>query len=362
MAGERQDELKIVVAPDKFAGTLSAAAAAGAIEQGWRWQRPDDVVVRSPMSDGGPGFCAVLAAAFPEAQLLTGTVPDPLGRPVEAAVLVNGETAYVESAQAVGLHLLSPGERDPERASSAGLADLLTLAARPGISTIVIGLGGSATCDGGRGFLQALDAEHGVLRAGRSGPALSGVRLVIASDVANALLGPQGACRVFAPQKGADAAAVDRLERRMQAWVTQVPGLAALADHPGAGAAGGLGAALLWLGARYERGAERVAAAVGLPQSLADAALVVTGEGAYDATSLRGKVVGAVASAAAEAAVPCYVLAGQVAVGRREAAAHGVADAVALAELAGGAQAALAEPGRWLAEAARRLAARWQRG
>lgn len=346
--------VRVVVAPDKFAGTVSAEAAAAAIARGWRGRRAGDDLVQLPMSDGGPGFVAVLAAALGAAGSQSVATTDPLGRPVTAELLVHDGTAYVESAQAVGLHLLADAERDPERTTSAGLAPLLEAALDTGARRIVIGLGGSATNDGGRGLIEAL---HPAARE-----RLATVDLVAATDVDNPLLGPAGATAVFGPQKGADREAVARLEGRMQAWVAELDGLAAVADRPGAGAAGGLGAALYWLGGRRETGAALVAEGIGLEAAMTRAELVVTGEGSYDVTSLRGKVVSAVAEAAGRAALPCVVVAGQVGVGMREAAAHGVDETVSLADLAGSVAAAMEAAEHWLAEAGSRLAARWSRG
>jgi glycerate kinase len=345
--------VRVVIAPDKFAGTVSAADAAAAIAGGWLSSRAGDEVVQLPMSDGGPGFIEVLASALGAAGRRTVQTTDPLGRPVSAELLVHEGTAYVESAQAVGLHLLEASERDPERTTSAGLEPLLSAALDSGAAHIVVGLGGSATNDGGRGLIEALDP--------RLLERLRGVDVIAATDVDNPLLGIAGASAVFGPQKGADREAVARLEGRMQAWVAEVDGFAAVADRPGAGAAGGLGAALFWLGGRREPGAALVAAAIGLDAALANAALIVTGEGSYDITSLRGKVVSTVAEAAGRAALPCVVVAGQVSVGLREAAAHGVDESVSLAELAGSVQAATDNAPRWLAAAGSRLATRWSR-
>jgi glycerate kinase len=305
------------------------------------------------MSDGGPGFVAVLAAAFGALGRRSVATTDPLGRPVTAELLVHDGTAYVESAQAVGLHLLADPERDPERTTSAGLAPLLEAALDSDATRIVVGLGGSATNDGGRGMIETLSPG--------ARERLRGVELVAATDVDNPLLGPAGASAVFGPQKGADREAVARLEGRMQAWVAECHGLAAVAHQPGAGAAGGLGAALYWLGGRREPGAALAAEAIGLEPAMTDAALVVTGEGSYDITSLRGKVVSAVAAAAGRAALPCVVVAGQVSVGLREAAAHGIDETLSLTELAGSVAEAMENAEQWLANAGSRLAARWSR-
>jgi glycerate kinase len=352
--------VKLVIAPDKFAGTLTAREAADALAAGWGSIRPADELNCLPMSDGGPGFCAVLAAALPAAQQLGVTTTDPLGRLVPAMLLRAGDTAYLESAQAVGLHLLREVERDPERTSSAGLAALLAEAVSSGARRIVVGLGGSATNDGGRGMVEAL--RQGA-RAGEwpadTLRALRDVDLVIASDVANPLLGPAGASAVFGPQKGASREAVARLEGRMQEWVRELPGLDEVASLPGAGAAGGLGAAFLWLGARVEPGAALVASLLGLDAQVEVADLVITGEGTYDSTSLRDKVVATVASAAQQTALPCLVVAGQISVGRREAAAHGVDEAIALDDLAGSIAAAVSDAKKWVTAAAAQLAARW---
>jgi glycerate kinase len=346
--------MRVVIAPDKFAGTVTAAQAAAGIAAGWYLRHPDDELRQLPMSDGGPGFLSVLAMALPASELREVTTTDPLGRPISAAFLRHEGTAYVESAQAVGLHLLTEAERDPERTTSAGLAALLEAAQEGGAERIVVGLGGSATNDGGRGLIETLSARGSLDR-------IRAVDLIIATDVDNRLLGPAGAAAVFAPQKGADREAVARLEGRMQEWVAQLAGLDRVAGKAGAGAAGGLGAALLWLGGRREPGAALIADVIGLDEAMQDADLVITGEGAYDITSLRGKVVAAVAAAAGRAALPCVVVAGQVGVGQREAAAHGVDETVALAELAGSVAASVASPEQWLHAAGTKLAARWGR-
>ena len=312
------------------------------------------------MSDGGPGFCAVLSSSLPQSQQLAVTTRDPLGREVPAALLLADDTVYLESAQAVGLHLLHEAERDPERTSSAGLAVLLAEAVATGAARIVVGLGGSATNDGGRGMVEALrEGVQGGQFSANTLRSLRDVDLVIATDVANPLLGPAGASAVFGPQKGAGREAVMRLEGRMQEWVRELPGLGEVASQPGAGAAGGLRAAFLWLGARREPGAALVAALLGLDAKVEVADLVITGEGSYDSTSLRNKVVATVASAAQQTALPCLVVAGQVSVGRREAAAHGVDEAVALEDLAGSVSAAMANAKSWVTAAAAQLAGQW---
>jgi glycerate kinase len=348
--------MRVVIAPDKFAGTLSAPEAAEAVAAGWRGGAPDPDLALLPLSDGGPGLLDVVEHAR-GGERVPVVASDPLGRSVPADILVtggpSGSDVYVESARTIGLHLLEPAERDPERATSAGLAVLLREAlARLGDTDgrIVVGLGGSATVDGGRGMIEALGPDD-VAR-------LRERRVVALCDVDNPLLGPNGAAAVFGPQKGADASAVQRLDLRLRTWAEE-QGLPS--DAAGAGAAGGLGAALFGLGATAAPGARTVAELAGLPAALAQADLVVTGEGSYDFTSLRGKVVAGVAEAAMAEAVPCLVVAGQVTVGRREMLASGVNAAYAMDDEPGGLEAALADPARVLTHLAQRMAREWGR-
>lgn len=372
--------MRILLAPDGFGGTMSAAQAAQAIAAGWSAAVPGDALDLAPLSDGGPGFVDVLAAALPDAEVRRLTVVDPLARPVEAAFLVHGQTAYVESAHACGLHLLAEHERDPRTTTTYGVGQLLSAALDAGATRVVVGLGGSATNDGGAGMLAALGLSR-VDAAGErlpyGGPALSrverlvgaldprlaGVELVAASDVDAPLLGLHGASAVFGPQKGASREDVAVLDGALTRWADVLERTldVAVRDRPGAGAAGGLGAALLALGARREPGITLVHDLVGLPARVAAAELVVTGEGAFDVTSLRGKVVSGVAALALAEAVPCLVLAGTVSVGRREAAAAGIEAAYSLAD-AVGLQAALGRPEAELAALAGRLARQWSSG
>jgi len=342
----------VVIAPDSFGGSLSASQVATALGEGWRRGAPHDTVELVPLSDGGPGFVDVLAAALPSGELLPTTVEDPYGRPVPAAVLLDGTTAYVESAQACGLHLMAPEERDPERASTRGVGQLLRVALDAGAGRVVVGLGGSGTNDAGLGALETL------------GDWPPSVELVAASDVDAPLTGASGATAVFGPQKlapGAGSAVLDRLERRMVAAAEVLRERAGrpVAGLDGAGAAGGLGAALLALGATRVPGIALVMEAVGLRDRLAGAGVVVTGEGCYDATSLRGKVPNGVARWAQAEGVPCVVVAGVSAVGVREARAHAVDEVHTTSEAAGGEAGSLAEPARWLAVVAERLARQW---
>jgi glycerate kinase len=366
--------VRVVVAPDSFGGTLSATAAAEAIAVGWRSAAPDDVLTLLPLADGGTGFVDVLHAAR-GGTWHERTVTGPFGTPVPARWLELDGTAYVESAAACGLHLVPKDRRTPDtarRVTSRGVGELVADARDAGMAEIVVGLGGSATTDGGAGLLAALGAVA-VDAAGRPVPDgapdgavrlegaadLGGARLVAAADVDNPLLGEHGAAAVFGPQKGADAAAVAALDAVLAAFADLLP--RDTRDEPGAGAAGGLGAALLALGARRVSGAGLVRELVGLDAALDAADLAVSGEGSFDWQSLRGKLVTTVARGAADRGIPCLVLAGQVSVGRREAGAAGVDSAYSVAEDAGGVEASMADPAGTLAALAGRVATRWSR-
>ncbi|WP_148575039.1 glycerate kinase [Nocardioides caldifontis] len=366
--------MRILVAPDKFAGTLTAVEAAEAIAEGWRRRAPGDELDLAPMSDGGPGFVDVLHTAL-GGELLAVTVTGPYGTPTPATVLVDGTTAYVEAAQACGLHLVPPDERDPERATTRGVGELLDAAVAAGARTVVVGLGGSGTNDGGAGLLSALGATAVPAEALDGGPAalatleevglaaprerVAGVELVAASDVDNPLLGLTGATNVYGPQKGV-------AEDRLQTVDAMVERLAEATDKSvakvrGAGAAGGLGFALLLLGGRRVPGIDLVADAVRLGERAAQADLVVTGEGAFDFSSRSGKVPYGVASVAAQAVRPCVALAGKVLVGSREMRALGVESAYSTSDLVGE-EASFADPAGSLAALAERVARSWSTG
>jgi glycerate kinase len=393
--------VRVLVAPDKFAGTLTAVEAASAIAAGWRQRRPDDEVVLAPMSDGGPGFVDAVHAAL-GGRLHALTVRGPLGRPTPATLLLVDEpgpdasgsapaiptaatpptsTAYVESAQACGLALLPtdatglrPEPDVVEAATTLGVGDLVAAALDAGAATVVVGLGGSGTNDGGAGLLAALGAtaepagllEHGAtllrdLETVDLAPARTRVgtaRLVAASDVSNPLLGLRGATNVYGPQKGLTQPrlyAVDGALTRL-AHLLDRP----LADAPGAGAAGGLGYALALLGASRTPGFDLVAQASGFTAQVAAADLVLTGEGSLDPQTFTGKVVSGVAGRASAAGVPCVALAGRVDVGSRELRAAGLDGAYAMVD-AVGARRALGEPAQALAELAARAARTWGR-
>ena len=346
--------MRVVVAPDKFAGTLSAAQAATAIVTGWRRHAPGDELIARPVADGGPGFLDALAASL-GGRSVRSTVRGPYGEPVAAEVLVVGDTAYVESAQAAGLAL--GDRRDPGVASTYGVGELVLAAAREGVAEIVVGLGGSGTNDAGAGLHAALGATAtgpdgtdgtGLLAGGGLGlraiasvdlgparAAVAGIRLRAATDVDNPLLGLRGATNGFGPQKGADPELVMALEGSLEAYAAAVgrrPDGKDPAVALGAGAAGGLGYGLLALGGERVPGVERVLEAVGLDADVAAADLVLTGEGAFDWQSLRGKVPAGVAATAARHGRPCVVLAGRVEVDQREYAPAGISAAYAVVD------------------------------
>ena len=364
--------MRVLVAPDSFGGTLSAVEAVDAITAGFHAVDPAVEVQAAPLSDGGPGFVDVLAAAT-GGERRTHVVRGPLGDPATAQVLVADGTAYVEAAHATGLHLLDADRRDPRRTTSYGVGELIALAS-PGVQRVVVGLGGTATNDGGAGMWAALGAEPGaVLSSGGAAlasldevlpPHAVGVSLVAATDVDNPLLGPNGASAVFGPQKGADRETVLDLDDALRRWADLVEGCVAqpgLRSRPGAGAAGGLGFGLLALGAVVASGFGLVADALDLRSRVESVDLVVTGEGRLDAQSLRGKVVVGLAGLAQEAGVPCVALAGQAEVGRRDAAAAGIDDIEAVADLLGSTDAALAAGAAGVSQAAAALANRWVR-
>lgn len=380
--------MRVLIGPDCFGGTLTAVEAADAIADGWRRGAPHDTIETLPLADGGPGFAEVLHTALGGDRVPV-VVPGPLGDPVPATLLVvpgeDGPTVYVESAQAVGLHLVPAGLRDPTRTTTAGLGTLLAAAADLGPRRVVVGLGGSATNDGGAGMLAALGASAalghggGALGAVTAADlaALPGLRarwarvdLVAAYDVDVPLLGLSGASAGFAAQKGATPRQAQDLERNLGHLAALVEAVGpARADLlgdvappsrlPGAGAAGGTGFGLAALGARLLPGAPVVAGAVGLAEAADRADLLVTGEGTLDWQSTHGKVVSAVAGEGLRRGIPTVVVAGQVLLGRREQGAAGLSGAYPVATTPREVEDSLADPARLLAARAERVARTW---
>ena len=368
--------MRVLVSPDCFTGTLTALEAAQAMQIGWLSAHPDDQVVIAPLSDGGPGFVAGLHAVL-GGQIITAFVSDPLGQKTPAQYLVKGSQAWIESAQACGLHLVSSQDRDPKKTSTYGVGELMLDAKRQGVTKITIGLGGSGTNDGGAGMLAALGATaDATLTSG--GSALSQIseidlsqavanftqiEIVVASDVDNPLLGLRGATAIFAPQKGADDFAVMELEGAMENF-SKVCGRRSDGKDPavalGAGAAGGLGYGLMLLGATRVAGIETVLEIVELDRQIALADLVITGEGCLDDQSLHGKVIAGVANHAAALGKPCIAIAGDVRLGKRECAAAGIDSAYSMSEFAGR-ERSLADPQQVLIEVTARVSQTWGR-
>lgn len=328
--------MRLALAPNAFKGSLEAVDVARAWAVGaraWAESRGVPLELRLvPMSDGGDGFLSALRHARPEVMEASARARDPIGRGIDSrwGWDPDGGAAYLESAAAIGLRLVGPAERNPLRATSAGLGRLIRTAAGLGPAEIVVGLGGSATVDGGLGAARELGFRFED-RAGREvvepagladlarvapparPPLPPGTRVVALADVDAPLHGPGGAARAFGPQKGADPAAVERLaaglERLGEVWRADLGTPAALADRPGAGAAGGLGAGLgAFLDAELASGAAWFAERAGLEVALVDADGVVTGEGRFDAQSLGGKATGHVLSLARAAGVPAAVV------------------------------------------------------
>jgi len=289
----------VVCCPDSFKGALSAVDAAAALAAGFCAAGVE--ALELPLADGGEGTAEALS--FRGGEWRSASVSDPLGRRAEARFLLGPDgTAVVEAAEAVGLWRLPPDERDPIGASSRGVGELMLAAVEAGARRVTVALGGTATVDGGAGMREVLDHLP--------------VPVTAACDVQNPLLGPRGAARAFGPQKGATPEQVEELERRL----ASMPELAAVADVPGAGSAGGLGAAFAALGAELVPGIELVLAEVGFDDIVVGgAALAVTGEGAVDASSAEGKVPGGVARACARRGVPSVVVGGTVAPGAERA-------------------------------------------
>jgi len=381
---------RIVIAPDSFKGSLDAAAVAQGIAEGWHLERPDDEIVLLPLADGGEGTLDALAAASQGAERMPVVVTGPDDRPHRAEWLLlpsSGRRGHslgvVELANTSGIELLGEDLR-PLEAHTLGFGEAILAALDHGVDELVLGIGSSASTDGGLGVLRALGAEFldsrgepvGLGAAGLLSLAsvdLSGLRLppaggvTVLSDVSAPLCGATGAAAVFGPQKGLEPNDVERVDEALRAYADLLVG--ALADapragrgspppdpgRPGAGAAGGTGFGLLAWGARLVPGAGHVAAMLGLAEHCAEADLVITGEGRFDSQSLLGKVPGMVLDQAAETGRPVALIAGGIA---DDAPRERFFEATALAELAPSTERAIAEPEAYLREAASATARR----
>ncbi|HET9451581.1 MAG TPA: glycerate kinase [Aggregicoccus sp.] len=319
-----------LIAPQELKGTLTAHQAAQVMQEAVHAARPDVEVDVAPLADGGPGTVDALLSALPGERRWV-TVQDALGRPVRAAfaLLEGGRTAVVEMAAACGLSLLAPAERNPLRTSTHGVGELMRAALDAGCERLIVGLGGSATNDGGAGALAALGmrllgegarplppggaALRGLTFVDASGlhPRLSQVELVLATDVTSPLTGPDGASRLFGPQKGASEAQVQELELAL----THFASLTAPArmGEPGAGAAGGLGFGLALVGGRYTSGFGLLAQVLGLEARVAAAGRVLTAEGRFDRQTALGKGPGALALLARTLSRPITLFCGSAA-------------------------------------------------
>lgn len=365
--------MKVVLAPDSFKGSIAAADVAAALADGWRTVDPDAEIVPRPMADGGEGTLDAFAAAIPGSTRMPVAVSGPHGRRVAASWLLlpptddapNG-TAVVELASTSGIELLS-GHLLPLDAHSGGFGEAIAAALDHGVSRLVLGIGSSASTDGGTGVLTALgarfaDAAGAAVRGGARGlnsvatADLSGLRalppggVVVLTDVTNPLLGAFGSAAVFGPQKGLGAAGVVRADAALARLAAILP---ADPDAAGAGAAGGVGFGLLAWGARLVPGAPEVAELIDLRGALAAASVVVTGEGSFDGQSAAGKAPTHVAALAAEAGVPVALAAGRISPDADTAA---FAASASLTELAGSSAAAMTDSRAWLREAGAVLA------
>ena len=344
--------MRIVLAPDKFKGSLPAAQVAAAIAAGLRAELPAAELVTIPVADGGDGTVdAAVAAGFDRVPV---TVDGPTGEPVRASYARRGEVAVIELADACGLARLPGGRREPLAASSFGAGQALAAALEAGARQIIFGVGGSASTDGGAGLLQALGARvldtrgeplargGGALRdvaeldlAGLH-PALRPGTVVLATDVANPLTGPDGAAEVYGPQKGATPAQVSELASGLRRWAAVVAEATGSdwSQAPGAGAAGGVGfAALAVLDAEPRPGIGVVLDLVGFDAVLDGTALVITGEGSLDIQTLAGKAPMGVAQAAARRGIPVVAVAGRSTLTVAELARAGITTAYTLSDL-----------------------------
>lgn len=309
--------MRILLTIDSFKGCLSSADAEQAVSQGIKQSLPDAQMLSMPVSDGGEGMLDAFAAAM-QATIVTSDAHDPLMRPITARYgLAPDGTAIIEMAQASGLALLLPDERNPLTATSFGTGELIADAISRGCKRMIVGLGGSATVDGGRGMLQALGAAMGddVVDLSQSLLADCHVPVTVACDVRNPLLGPDGAATVFGPQKGATPAMINELERQMERWADLTAHTVRhdYRNMAGAGAAGGLGFALLaYMKATMHSGIDLLMDLLDFDRLLTGCDLVITGEGSADRQTLMGKLPGGILRRAQAHGIPTLLIAGRI--------------------------------------------------
>jgi glycerate kinase len=373
--------MRVVIAPDKFKGSLTAAEVAEALAAGMRDVLPGLETIMLPVADGGDGtIAAALSAGF--AKIIVDAV-GPTGERVQAPYALDGDQAVVELAAVVGLSMLPGGRLDPLGSSTYGLGMVIADAIRRGATTIVLGLGGSASTDGGAGMAQALgarllDANGQDLPPGGGALAelahldlatlratLDGVRIIVASDVDNPLLGPRGAAAVFGPQKGAGPQQVETLEQGLQHWSQLVSNATGRDDaaRPGAGAAGGTGfAALALLNAEIKPGIGEILDLIEFDRRIVGADLVVTGEGSLDEQSLAGKAPVGVARAAAKAGIPVVAVAGRLRLSPSQLREAGILAAYGLTDLEPDLDRCIANASSLLRRVGARIAKEWLDG
>lgn len=364
--------MRILIAPDKFKGSLTAIEAAAAIAEGALRVYPDAVANQFPVADGGEGTLEAAVAAGYEERL--NAVVGPILAPIGAAWALRkdafgGATAVIETAQASGLAHMEPTPENSLRAHSYGCGQLIAAALDAGATEIVLGVGGSAMSDGGSGALRALGlkpldtagnvvplgggslAEVAALDVSGLDPRLTAVNFRIAVDVQNPLYGADGAAHVFGAQKGADEDAAEKLDAGLRNWASILREATGRdVNVPGSGAAGGFPASFLaFTHATLEGGFALVAGLTGLAEQLKDADLVITGEGSMDSQSLTGKAPIALADAARERGIPVIVVAGRILVTPEDLAEHGVVAAAQLLDVASSPEDAVANAAKYLA-------------
>lgn len=344
--------MNILIAPDKFRGSLEAAEVCEAVEKGILMACPSAHIIKTPLADGGEGTAAILTKSQ-NGRFVEVTTEDPLGRSIRAVYGVsgNGKTAFIEMSAASGLQLLQKEEQNPLFTSTYGTGEMIAHALETGISTIILGIGGSATTDAGTGMARALgfrfmdEAGNEVITDGenlhkiksiddsRKHPLLEQCNVIVACDVTNPLYGPNGAAYVYGPQKGAGEAGVLLLDEGLRSFaqVASAHFHVSLDNAPGAGAAGGVGAGAVWfLGAELHEGIRIVMEQLEIPPKIKQMDLVITGEGKADEQTLSGKVVKGLASLCKESGVPLALLCGTLAITPQQAEEAGITYAASI--------------------------------